>query len=160
MSFFHIIPFISRRSSIIPWAYRLSGWYHDLGLIKGMIWKMSCNNLHVYAQSNENLRLCDYESVTKRLYNYIYHIIIQPWHTITRIWPVKFPQSERSDFNKTDIDDTVNMFVNHSIYRIFNIEISIIIIWRDNIARLIIFGILKLSYDLCSFYFIKLFKIN
>ena len=29
------------------WAYRLSGWYHDLGLIKGMIWKMPCSNLYL-----------------------------------------------------------------------------------------------------------------
>ena len=33
---FRIIPFISPRSYIIPWAYWLSGWYYDLGLIKGM----------------------------------------------------------------------------------------------------------------------------
>jgi hypothetical protein len=29
---------------------RLSGWYHDLGLIKGMIWKMACNNLYLWAR--------------------------------------------------------------------------------------------------------------
>ena len=44
---FHNIPFISPLLYIIPWAYRLSGWYHDLGLIKGMVWKMSCNNLYL-----------------------------------------------------------------------------------------------------------------
>jgi hypothetical protein len=44
---FHIIPFISPRSYIIPWAYRFSGWYHDLELINGMIWKMPCNNLYI-----------------------------------------------------------------------------------------------------------------
>jgi hypothetical protein len=46
MSFFISYP-CSPRSYIIPWAYRLSGWYHDLGLIKGMVWKMSCNNLYL-----------------------------------------------------------------------------------------------------------------
>jgi hypothetical protein len=44
---FHIVPFISPRSYIIPWACWLSGWYHDLGLIKVMIWKMPCNNLYL-----------------------------------------------------------------------------------------------------------------
>jgi hypothetical protein len=44
---FHIIPFISPRSCLIPWAYRLSGWCHALGLIKGMIWKMPCNNIQL-----------------------------------------------------------------------------------------------------------------
>ena len=38
---------ISPHSYIIPGAYWLSGWYHDLGLIKGMIWKMPCNNLYI-----------------------------------------------------------------------------------------------------------------
>jgi hypothetical protein len=41
------LPFISPPSYIIPWAYPISGWYHDLGLIKGMIRKMPCNNLYV-----------------------------------------------------------------------------------------------------------------
>ena len=44
---FHITPVISPRAYIIPWAYRISGWYHDLGLIKGMLWKMSYNNLYL-----------------------------------------------------------------------------------------------------------------
>ena len=44
---FHIIPFISQHSYIIPWVYRFSGLYHDLGLIKGMIWKVSCNDLFI-----------------------------------------------------------------------------------------------------------------
>jgi hypothetical protein len=49
---FHIIPFISPRSYIIPWAYLLSCWYHDLGLIKGVIWKMPCNNLYIHVCLN------------------------------------------------------------------------------------------------------------
>ena len=40
-SFFHF------RSYIIPRPYRISGSYHDLWLIKGMIWKMPCNNLYL-----------------------------------------------------------------------------------------------------------------
>jgi hypothetical protein len=30
-----------------PIIFLLSGWYHDQGLIKGMIWAMPCNNLHI-----------------------------------------------------------------------------------------------------------------
>ena len=51
----HIIPFISPCSYIVPWAYWLSGWYHELGLIKGMIWKMQCNNLHLSLREICNL---------------------------------------------------------------------------------------------------------
>ena len=41
---FHIIPFISARSYIIPWANRIS---HELELKKVMICKISCNNLYI-----------------------------------------------------------------------------------------------------------------
>jgi hypothetical protein len=33
--------------SFIYHPYRLLGWYRDLGLIKGMIWKMPCNNQYL-----------------------------------------------------------------------------------------------------------------
>jgi hypothetical protein len=41
------MPFIIPHSYIIHWTCRLSGWYYDLGLIKGMIWKMPCNNIYI-----------------------------------------------------------------------------------------------------------------
>ena len=45
MSFFISYPLsaLIHISSLEP--ILLSGWYHDLRLIKGMIWKMQCNNL-------------------------------------------------------------------------------------------------------------------
>jgi hypothetical protein len=55
----HIIPFISPRSYIIPWAYRLSGWYHDLVLIKDMIWKMPCNDIYLlYKIHKLDMKIC------------------------------------------------------------------------------------------------------
>jgi hypothetical protein len=49
---YHIIPFISPRSYLITCAYRFSGWYHDIGLIKGMLWTVSCNNLYLYRNAS------------------------------------------------------------------------------------------------------------
>ena len=45
----HLCPMEENLSFINNYIiYDLAGWYHDLGLIKGMIWKMTCYNLYIY----------------------------------------------------------------------------------------------------------------
>jgi hypothetical protein len=54
--YFSYQPSISPRSYIIPLAYRLSGWYHELVLIKGIIWKI--NNLYVVSIRGKVITYC------------------------------------------------------------------------------------------------------
>ena len=63
-------------------SLRLSGWYNDLGLIKGVLWKMPCNNLYLlnieerpecisynYKYSHALIDCVDVADVGKKFYN-------------------------------------------------------------------------------------------
>ena len=47
MAFFISYPLSALGHDISPRADRLEGWYHERGLIKGMIWKMTCYDLFI-----------------------------------------------------------------------------------------------------------------